>query len=147
MTFEGKHPKDAVHTFLSRHAGRDIQKGVDYQYQCESTDLGFAATLLVPVFNDRSYAGSACTAKQAETEAATRFLADPDVLEAARSLPPPMWALRQQARSTSSCLAKGMQQRSLSTGALAEICRQKASHAYNSYRDLGCRMAVWDGTA
>lgn len=146
MSLDGVHPKERVNTFLSRFFGRSMVKGQDISYETKSVQQGFVSKLVVPVWSDsQSYFGQACeNQKAAEVSAAEAFLADPQVMETANQLPPPMWKVRRCERDKQ----KGIIQSS--SGSRKTKAVQKSTQAardrYNQYRD-SCRTATWDGVA
>ena len=146
MNLDGLHPKETVNTFLSRYAGRSMVKGQDISYETKSVPQGFVSKLVVPVWSDsQSYFGQACaTEKAAEVSAAQAFLADPEVIETASNLPPPMWKIRRCMRDQHKATVQSL------SGSRKTKAVQKATQAahdrYNKYRD-SCRTAIWDGVA
>ncbi|CAE7544261.1 unnamed protein product [Symbiodinium sp. CCMP2456] len=139
MSLDASKPKQTVHTFLCRRSDSGhIKKGVDYSYASQENDKGIVSMLTVPLFNDRSYTGDSFpTQQQAERSAAESFLADLDVVAAAKTLPPPRWLLQRHARETTSQLAKGVKHHRREGGEPTRfkvICDQKASALYRQYR-------------
>ena len=107
MALDVNPPRETVHVFLSRYAGRgDLRKGEEYEYSClASVACGgmFMATLTAWVFNNKTYTGlPQPTEKLATISAADCFLSHPDVIAAAAALPPPAWLLRRRALQMSS---------------------------------------------
>ena len=146
LSFDKLTPKEGVHIFLCRYHGRDMKKGEDYSYTCEADEDGFVATLKVPAWFDKTYRGTnRPKEKAAEASAAAAFTSDPEVVEAASKLPPPVWSLIGKAKhdaSGSKPFVTGSQLQQFE-----RAVRQKAHEDYNIYRDSGYRTAMWDGNA
>ena len=107
MVFEKMEPKNAVHSFCVRYCARDVVKDVDYQYVLEYSGgmVGGMVSVKLHVWvwsQDRSYPGGPVSLSLhgskarhiAEKQAAQSFLADPDVVIAAKKLPPPIDMIR-----------------------------------------------------
>jgi len=146
MRLDGAHPKERVNTFLSRYFGRSMVKGQDISYETKSVQQGFVSKLVVSVWShSQSYFGQAReTEKAAEVSAAEAFLADPDVMEIANQLPPPMWKVRQFERDKQ----KEHIQSSRGSGKTNSVqeSTQTAHDTYNQYQGR-CRTAFSDGVA
>ena len=146
MNFDRLTPKEGVHIFLCRYHGRDMKKGEDYWYTCEAVEDGFVATLKVPAWFDKIYHGmQSSKEKAAEASAAAAFTSDPEVVEAASKLPPPVWSLIGKAKHDASGSKPFMTGSQLQQ--FERAVRQKARDDYNIYRDFGHRNALWDGNA
>lgn len=138
MNLHDRHPKSAVREFLQRYAGRDLTRDDSY-YTVAEEDSGVRATLHAPVWSDNVFEGEICdTQKEAEVSAAACFLADSDVVEAARLLPAPLKVIKfwNKFNEAGDQMIAGKRRR----------CNPNdIRHQYNEQREQGCRMAVWDG--
>ena len=146
MRLDGAHPKERVNTFLSRYFGRSMIKGQDISYETKSVQQGFVSKLVVSMWSDsQSYFGQVREKeKAAEVPAAEAFLADPDVMEIANQLPPPMRKVRHFERDKQ----KEHIQSSSGSGKTKAVqdAAQAAHDTYNQYQGR-CRQAFWDGVA
>ena len=86
--FSKYHPKEAVRRFFTRHCSGPATTS-DYYYDSPSYEPGVVARLITPSFYSRVFVGEPLrTQKDREISAAKVFCEDPQVIEAAKNLPP-----------------------------------------------------------
>ena len=150
MRLDGVHPKERVNTFLSRYKKQErnvLTRSFGHiSYETKSVQQGFVSKLVVSMWSDsQSYFGQVREKeKAAEVPAAEAFLADPDVMETANQLPPPMRKVRHFERDKQ----KEHIQSSSGSGKTKAVqdAAQAAHDTYNQYQGR-CRQAFWDGVA
>lgn len=92
------HPKEAVRQFFNRYCCRPADS-TDYYYDSPGYEPGVVARLIAPSFYSRVFVGEPLrTQKEREISAARVFCQDPQVIEAARNLPPTMKECKQRGR-------------------------------------------------
>ena len=95
MILGQKSPKEEVHVFVERYCARQITKEVDYKYSAKPSRGGWIASLTVWAWSNDAYWGTLCwDQRDAEAAAARAFLEDPEVIDAAAHLPPPLHMIR-----------------------------------------------------
>ena len=141
LALDGAPPRSAVRQFFDRYTGLRSSKD-DFYFSHKHMEEGVVATLIAPALGDRHFEGQQCSnEKSAEQSAAAVFVQDPEVLQIARCLPPPLATLRKIADRYHSkkqqLAAKGLSTKEAAEEILRDI--------YENLRDRGCRTALWDG--
>lgn len=140
LALDGAPPRSAVRQFFDRYTGLRSSKD-DFYFSHKHMEEGVVATLIAPALGDRHFEGQQCSnEKSAEQSAAAVFVQDPEVLQIARCLPPPLATLRKIADRYHSkkqqLAAKGLSTKEAAEEILRDI--------YEDLRDRGCRTASWD---
>ena len=142
LDLESMPPRQAVYVFLCRYCGRSLKKGEDFQYIVTPTEKGFLAYISAPEWSNGLYYGEICeTEKEAEVSAARNFISCPQVIRAAKHLPPPIGILvaheftkkRQGDQRNLPCKRKKV--------TYAPI-KEAAMNSYNGYQGR-CNMQMW----
>ena len=141
LALDGAPPRSAVRQFFDRYTGLRSSKD-DFYFSHKHMEEGVVATLIAPALGDRHFEGQQCSnEKSAEQSAAAVFVQDPEVLQIARCLPPPLATLRKIADKYHSkkqqLAAEGLSTKEAAEEILRDI--------YDNLRDKGCRTALWDG--
>ena len=130
-------PKTAVRDFLERYSNRQVK--VTYQHKRNAA--GIVAKLVTPQFFERAFEGSmAADEKGAEVSACKAFLKDPQVQQVSKLVPPSISLIRKRLQfnkyQKNSITEHGLCPRELQTEMVQEV--------YMTFRDMGCRTALWD---
>ena len=141
LALDGAPPRSAVRQFFDRYVGLRSSKD-DFYFSHKRSEEGVVATLITPALGDRHFEGMQCSnEKSAEQSAATVFVQDPEALQIAACLPPPLATLRKMADGYHS-RKKQLALKGLST---KEVAEEILREIYEKLRDRGCRTALWDG--
>eukprot|EP00434_Breviolum_minutum_P042337 symbB.v1.2.037679.t1/scaffold5631.1/size25152/4 len=133
LALDGAPPRSAVRQFFDRYTGLRSSKD-DFYFSHKHMEEGVVATLIAPALGDRHFEGQQCSnEKSAEQSAAAVFVQDPEVLQTARCLPPPLATLRKIADRYHSkkqqLAAKGLSTKEAAEEILRDI--------YENLRDRG----------
>ena len=136
------HPKDAVRRFFTRYCSGPATSA-DYYYDSPSYEPGVVARLITPSFYSRVFVGEPLrTQKDREESAAKVFCEDPQVIEAAKNLPPPIKKCKQllsgaaTQHAPSVAVGRGRVNGDSARSLYASICQAN-----------GCRNMFEDGNA
>lgn len=136
------HPKEAVRRFFTRYCSGPATT-TDYYYDSPGYEPGVVARLITPSFYSRVFVGEPLrTKKDREESAAKVFCEDPQVIEAAKNLPPPIKKCKQllsgaaTQHAPSVAVARGRVNGDSARSLYASICQAN-----------GCRNMFEDGNA
>lgn len=138
-----KAPREEAVIFIELYLARQPKHGEDYEYAVYPCRRGYVASLTVWAWSNHTYWGDpAWNDKQARVEAAKKFLADPQVIEAATLLPPPLEIVRRHFFGVVSEEHPGLPGKEKK-----QIADERVKEYYSKCIESGCRNAITDRRA
>ena len=145
--YAGKPDKITVIRFFERYA-QQSSDNCDHHFETQTVQGGpaYQTRLVTPSLYGWTFVGYVCANKSAaETSACCAFWNDCRVQEIASKVPPTSTKIKKCVTSQlKGPFKKSLQERGIS---LALLTKEARDAIFLKFKDMGCRLALWDGNA
>eukprot|EP00438_Fugacium_kawagutii_P025380 Skav223567 [mRNA] locus=scaffold34:285779:286249:- [translate_table: standard] len=146
MKYGGTPDKKTIRLFFERYT-QQPSDNCDHYFDTQTVQEGRAwqSRLVTPSFK-RTFLGGVCPTKfAAENAACWTFWNDPKVKEIASLLPPATTKVKKYVTSQlKGPFKKSLLERGIN---LAVLTKEARDEIFLQFKDMGCRLALWDGNA